>query len=266
MRLFTIKDLVCSYNGHKPVFNIEDLELNSKEFTIIIGPSGSGKSTFLETLGLMNNTISTSEKLSLCKPNREEIDYMTIWTKEQSKLRTEVRKEFFSFVFQQNNLMNNFTALENICLAPMIEGKSRKEALGSANEFLRKFGLDSMQEGKLCQKLSGGEKQRIAFIRALSAMSPIIFGDEPTGNLDPNNADMLFSMLSDYVRLYGKTAIVVSHDIGLAYKYADRIVAIVRNGDSFTVHSNTVYIREGEIFVTLKGNEMDINSLHQIIY
>src|SRR6185295_19963175 len=111
--LFKITDLQCSYNGSKrPVLNIESLIIHRGKIVFLIGASGSGKSTLLETLGLMNNTLTKGEILFI--PNdSEQFEYSILWNKNQEYSIASIRKKHFSFIFQNTNLMENFTAYEN---------------------------------------------------------------------------------------------------------------------------------------------------------
>ena len=259
--MFRIRNLVCSYKAGQTVLQIPELTIPLNEVVFIVGLSGSGKSTLLETLGLMNNTLQPGSGVELCMDESLKYDYYYIWNKGDSFSRSEIRKRNFSFVFQQNNLMNNFTALENICLGQMIQGISFRDALDRAKFYLKKLDLLEIDHTKLCQELSGGEKQRIAFIRALATNSPVIFGDEPTGNLDARNADILFSLLRETTKTHSRSAIIVSHDIEMAQKYADRIIALEKDADTFTVRKNSSYIKTGKSFKNEEARDFDFNQL-----
>ena len=120
--LFQIKNLVCSYDGRREVLKVESLEIPKGKIVILLGVSGSGKSTVLETLGLMNKTIKNCSQLDFC-PNGVNIDLSRLWRKKQNKEIAEIRKNHFSFIFQNTNLMPNFTAYENISIT-QIDRKS----------------------------------------------------------------------------------------------------------------------------------------------
>ena len=228
--IFSIRNLSCSYSRkiEEQVLRIENLDIPKGKIIFLLGASGSGKSTLLETLGLMNNTIAqgdidfnTSDKISL----------PALWaTNDQSQL-SEVRKKHFSFIFQNTNLMENFTAYENVCLSRMIKEDSTQEAvLDSAKALMNKVKLPENEVGlsSLAVNLSGGQRQRVAFVRALNAGFTVLFGDEPTGNLDEANANELFEVIRGSIS-ENLTAIIVSHDINLAVKHADQIVVITKN-------------------------------------
>ncbi|HYV92783.1 MAG TPA: ATP-binding cassette domain-containing protein [Chitinophagales bacterium] len=229
--LFKITDLQCSYNGSKrPVLNIESLIIHRGKIVFLIGASGSGKSTLLETLGLMNNTLTKGEILFI--PNdSEQFEYSILWNKNQEYSIASIRKKHFSFIFQNTNLMENFTAYENVSLAKMIKEEiTQSNSLNHIGKLMNRVGLPESEVHKntLAMNLSGGQRQRLAFVRALSSDSSVLLCDEPTGNLDESNANELFEVIAEAVHK-GITAIVVSHDINLALKYANEIILITKN-------------------------------------
>ena len=132
--IFSISDLICSYTGNDKALEIKELEIPKGKLTFLLGSSGSGKSTLLETLGMMNNTIA-SGKINLNFQN-EAIDLYTLWKENNESKISEIRKRHLSFIFQNTNLMENFTAYENISLSRMI-----KESVGEALHWLHEPGL-----------------------------------------------------------------------------------------------------------------------------
>jgi ABC-type lipoprotein export system ATPase subunit len=231
--LFSIKDLSCSYdkNAGNKVLHIQELEIPKGRLVFLLGASGCGKSTLLETLGLMNNTIA-SGNISL-SPNGSttRLDIPSLWNKGNFSKLTGVRKDYYSFIFQNTNLMENFTAYENVCLSGMIkENLHQKEVLPRAKELMEKIKLPQSEVGlqTLAVNLSGGQRQRLAFVRALNNKATVLFGDEPTGNLDEANAHELFGIIKSNLK-GGLSAIVVSHDINLAVKFADQIIVITKD-------------------------------------
>ena len=242
---FEISNLECAYHTGKMVLKIGELQIPKGEMVFIVGQSGCGKSTILETLGLMNNTMQPSplSKIVFNTPDGESIDYMELWSrKNNNKFLSDIRRRFFSFIFQQTNLMHNFNVYENIAITKMLQGASDIECRRITNEILREVALDDFiimrdggwsPESKIFGKsneASGGQQQRMAFARALVSEYCVLFCDEPTGNLDPETADMLMNYLrTEITRKGNATAIIVSHDMKLATKYGDRIIKIFKH-------------------------------------
>lgn len=233
--IFHIKKLFCSYDN-KPenaVIFIDELLINKGEIIFLLGSSGSGKSTLLETLGLMNNTIAGGEVV-FAPGNGKVVNYSSLWAPGNEKEAADTRKSNFSFIFQNTNLMENFTAYENISLSKMIQEHSTQEAaMDGAKKLMERVGLppDQVPVDKLSVNLSGGQKQRVTFVRALNSDCTVLFGDEPTGNLDEGNANELMNVVKAYLSERGLTAIIVSHDINLALNHASRIICLTKNFD-----------------------------------
>lgn len=222
--VFKIEDFKCSYNGNNVVLKINKLEIPRNKIIILLGISGAGKSTFLETLGLMNYTLNNDSKIYFYN-NNEEINIGKLWKKNDCRTLSELRKKYFSFIFQNTNLMPNFTAFENISLTQMIDGCSKKDAIKKAENIANKLKL-SINKNKKTFELSGGEKQRVAFIRAITSEFSILFGDEPTGNLDEINSNILMDFLQKKIKEEKKSAIIVTHNLKLALKYADQLILL----------------------------------------
>ena len=260
---FEIKNLKCSYEckaaNPKIVLQVDELNIPKGEVVFIVGQSGCGKSTILETLGLMNNTILSADKFIIYPEDGNEIDVTKIWQQKNSVL-SKIRKMYFSFIFQQTNLMRNFTIWENAIIPQLIKGGEKKYS-----DTLLQVGLEQiLNENKQnVGELSGGQQQRLAFVRAFLPDFRILFGDEPTGNLDPENADNLMKIVADEIhKSAGKTAIIVSHTPELSAKYADRIIKIhkkeAQHGDTFgKIDSNSIYERQNGKWT---HNGMDISS------
>jgi len=244
---FEIKNLNCSYECKatcpKVVLQADELRIPRGEMVFIVGKSGCGKSTILETLGLMNNTILSAERFRIFPEEGKEIDVTEVWRQKNSVL-SDIRKHYFSFIFQQTNLMQNFSIWENAVIPQLIKGGDK-----AYGDTLLEVGLQQILEEKKQHvgELSGGQQQRLAFVRAFMPNFNIIFGDEPTGNLDPGNADNLMKIVADEIHnSSGKTAIIVSHSPELSLKYADRIIKIHKkesqHGDSFgKIDSDSIY-------------------------
>lgn len=227
-----IKELYCSYvlDKENTVLYIRNLDIPAGEVVFLLGSSGSGKSTLLETLGLMNHTIA-SGSVVLNLGDSQRYEYHKLWDQNDTGQLSNLRRFFLSFIFQNTNLMENFTAYENICLSQMIKtGVPQQKAMDGAVELMEQVGLplSAVDAEKLSVNLSGGQRQRVSFVRALNNNFKLLLCDEPTGNLDEVNATELMKIVR--IQIGGdKTAIIVSHDINLALKYADRIILITKN-------------------------------------
>ena len=237
--LFKINKLRCFYtNPNEPVLLVDNLIINKGELTFIIGPSGVGKSTFLETLGMMNNTIcSNTDKieegeLSFYPNNSSKATNLYQRWKMEEKYTSYLRRKHFSFIFQNNNLMKSLNAYENIDITQMIQGVNKVQAREKTLKIINSLALEKdiydkeKNKIKKISELSGGQQQRISFARAIVTDFTVLFGDEPTGNLDSKNAHNLMSILKTKLIEDKKSAIIVSHDINLAIEYADNIVLI----------------------------------------
>jgi ABC-type lipoprotein export system ATPase subunit len=226
--IFKVSNLSCSYNNLETVLEISDLSIHRGKFTIILGISGGGKSTLLETLGLMNHTIKSGKLDFYPSDKAEPIDMKSLWDKNDQKSIANIQRNYFSFIFQNTNLMPNFTAYENICLTQMLEGRSFEEAKSFAREKMKEIGLPVIDENKKVTNLSIGQRQRLAFVRAITTNFEVIFGDEPTGNLDEFYASELMTILKNITIEKNSSAIVVSHSVELAFNFADQIILITK--------------------------------------
>lgn len=234
-KLFEISNLRCSYDRNyregisKVVLEIRDLVLPRGRKIFIVGESGIGKSTILEVFGLMNNTIVPQQDTKFLFYDKEDnlVDLMELWASESDDALSEFRLKHFNFIFQSTNLMRNFTAYENIALTRMLQGYSQEEAFAKASQVLADLGLGHIAQDRMAQELSGGQQQRLAFARAILPDFTVLFGDEPTGNLDSDNAAKAMELLSDKLNeLNGSSAIIVSHDMHLSATFADMIIKI----------------------------------------
>lgn len=187
------------------------LSLNKNEITVIVGASGAGKSTLLHILS------------GLDKPDRGNIEIDGVNIFELSELGiSKFRNQSIGFIFQFHHLLPEFTAEENIAIASMINGTSKKEALTRGNEILNLVGLED-RKTHLPAELSGGEQQRVAIARALMNNPKIIFADEPTGNLDSKNSEIIHQLFVDLKNKLGITLLMVTHNKELV-KLADRVL------------------------------------------
>lgn len=201
--IITLSNVVKKYNsGAKTVTALKGLTLSIRtgENAVIIGPSGSGKSTLLQLLGALD------------KADEGEIE---IYGKKLSKIKkddelSKFRNETIGFIFQFFNLTDYMTAQQNVAYPMIIAGKKEKEANEKAIELLRKVGLEQRAH-HYPKELSGGEMQRVAIARSLSNSPKLILADEPTGNLDHENAMKVLEIF-DEINASGVSVIVVTHD------------------------------------------------------
>lgn len=243
--LFKIENLVCAYNEDIPVMKVNQLVIPKGKLIFILGVSGIGKSTFIETLGLMNKTIvkkkDTSIKFSFEERTIEVKDHWNLPNNALSKFRN----DHFSFIFQNTNLMPNFTAGENMCISQLIKGDSIEKVKSTVLKIMDQLDLPQELFDRKITELSGGQRQRIAFIRAIIADFKVLFGDEPTGNLDQDTATKLMNMLKDNLEINNRTGIIVSHDIDLALQFADQIILLTPNKEGFgEIKANNILIFE----------------------
>jgi len=177
-----------------------DLVVEEGTKVAIIGESGSGKSTLLNIIGGLESPTSGSVTAGIF--NVDELD---------ERLLSEYRREYLGLVFQFHYLLKDFTALENVMLPSLMAGSTRREARERAENLLYEVGLADRLTHYPAQ-LSGGERQRAAVARALVNNPSLVLADEPTGNLDPANAELVRELLFSVVSRHGKTLIIVTHD------------------------------------------------------
>lgn len=247
--IFEIENLDCKYPGSAvPVLKIEKLSVKSGSIVFFIGASGVGKSTILETLGLMNNTISSNPNTKfLFKTGNTELNLLTIWAKGEAAL-SKFRSKHLSFIFQQTNLFPHLTVHENANIVQVIQGQEYLQANQKTKNIFHKLSLNfGRSMSPKVTHISGGQRQRIAFARAISSQYDVLFADEPTGNLDWSNAENLMSVLVTNVKESNRTAIIVSHDISLAVRNATSIVVIQKKMDESNHHAFG-YINEKLVF------------------
>lgn len=260
MKLFEINNLKCSYDGKNVILEVEHLEIPKGKLIAIVGLSGAGKSTFLETLGLMNNTILEGSVIKFY-PNGDDTqayDLKEFWNKSDDRILSNLRRAHFSFIFQSTNLMPNFSTYENICLTQMLQGKSSKEAMKIAREFMELIGLEEISETKKTYEISGGQRQRVAFVRAITPEFTVLFGDEPTGNLDEKNSRDLMQLLKQKIIELEKTAIIVTHNIEMALEFADNIIVISKPNEHGVIQKDNVfYSDENGAWVNMNRKEFD---------
>ncbi len=201
--MIKINNLHHSYDNIKVLDGI-NLEINKSEIISVLGKSGAGKTTLLNLIGTLD-TIQDGEIFI----NGKLINNLSL--KELYKLRNEK----IGFVFQFHNLLPEFTALENICLPAFIKGITKKEAEKKAYELLKKLDLTNRAQHKPNQ-LSGGEKQKISICRALINSPSFVLADEPTGNLDSYNTDIIYKLFQKLNNEFGYTFVIITHNNNFA--------------------------------------------------
>lgn len=210
--LLEVKNIHKAY-GSLQVLKGVDLTVQHGEVVSIVGSSGAGKSTLLHIIGTLD------------KPDSGElaIDNIAPFSLSDKKLSL-FRNEKIGFVFQFHHLLPEFTALENVCIPMYLNGKSNKEATERAAHLLNKLGLSARMKHKP-NELSGGEQQRVAVARALVNNPLMVLADEPSGNLDSNNARELHHLFFSLRDEFKQTFIIVTHNDELA-DMADRKLAM----------------------------------------
>ncbi len=190
-----------------------DLTLRAGELVALLGPSGAGKSTLLHLAGLLERPDGGEIRI-----NEQECGALS------DQRRTLLRRSALGFVYQFHHLLPEFSALENVMIPQMIAGVARGEARDKAGELLKRVGLADRMDHRPA-RLSGGEQQRVAIVRALANGPQILLADEPTGNLDLATADGVMSTLIDITRATGLAVLIATHNLEIANRL-DRIVTL----------------------------------------
>lgn len=201
--MINLKDVHKSF-GNLEVLRGIDLHIAKGEVVSIVGPSGAGKTTLLQIMGTLDH--ATSGTVELCGRDAGKM---------KQKELARFRNRNIGFVFQQHQLLNEFTAMENVLIPAFIAKTGRKEAEARAGELLEFVGLADRKDHKPLE-LSGGEQQRVAVARALVNNPDIVFADEPSGSLDSKNKKELHDLFFRLREKYGQTFVIVTHDEALA--------------------------------------------------
>ena len=209
--LIETKD-VCKSFGSVSVLKGINTQIHKGEVVVIIGPSGSGKSTFLRCLNRLEEPTSGQvifEGKDICSKGQD----------------INVLRQKMGMVFQQFNLFNNLTVLENIMAGPkLVKKQDEEQAKAAAMKLLERVGLTDKAD-EYPSKLSGGQKQRIAIVRALAMEPDVMLFDEPTSALDPEMVGEVLKVMQDLAST-GITMVVVTHEMGFAKKVGTRVLFI----------------------------------------
>ena len=224
--VYKIRDLSKKFGKYYALKNI-DLDINENEKIVIIGPSGSGKSTLLRCL----NTLEI--------PSSGTIKYHDMQLTEQTYKNIHGK---IGMVFQNFQLFDNLTVIENLTLAPILNKvMTREEAYKQAKEYLKQIHLKG-KENTYPKNLSGGQKQRVAIVRTLMMNPEVILFDEPTSALDPEMIEEVLALIME-VSKRNITMIVVTHELKFAYDFATRVIfmdkgSIVEDGEKEQIFNN----------------------------
>lgn len=210
--MIELQDIRKSY-GSLTVLDGVSLTIPSGEIVTVVGPSGAGKTTLLQIAG----TLDTPDS------GRVIYDGTAVDGMKDREL-SRFRNLNIGFVFQFHQLLNEFTAEENVALPAMIAGRSRRRSLAEARELLALLGLGERLRHKPAE-LSGGERQRAAIARALVNRPKVVFADEPTGSLDSRNRDEICSIFLRMHQELGQSFVIVTHDPTLT-SIADRVISM----------------------------------------
>ena len=203
-------------NGKITLFHNLNLRIKKGELVALVGPSGSGKSSLLHLFALLD------------EPTRGDIKINDEHTKKfTEEKKDETRRKNISIIFQDNNLLNDFTAIENVMMPLIIKGQSMKNAKNKAQAILKAVKILE-RSNHFPNELSGGEQQRVAIARALIAETNLILADEPTGNLDYKTSKEIFSYFLKLKKLK-KTIIFATHNRELANRADYKL--FISNGD-----------------------------------
>jgi lipoprotein-releasing system ATP-binding protein len=216
MSVITAKEIFKSFQGkNEKIEVLKGVNFSAEEGEVIVvyGASGAGKSTLLHILGILD--LPDSGEITVCGVNPVDSTGSEI---------NEIRNKSFGFVFQFHHLLPEFSAIENVIMPALVGGKIRNNVTGRAKELLNEVGLSHRYFHRPAE-LSGGEQQRVAVARALMNDPAIIMADEPSGNLDEENSELLHSLIFRLSKSKKQTFIIVTHKKELMDK-ADRCLIL----------------------------------------
>ena len=213
--LLTAQHISKNY-GELNVLTDVSLTVEKKEIIVIVGPSGAGKTTLLHILGTLDRPNKNSKTAVIING--------TDTTAVNDKYLAQFRNQNMGFIFQFHELLPEFTALENVCIPCWLGGSFSEESKAKALKLLKRLGIADRASHKP-SALSGGEQQRVAVARALINDPKIIFADEPSGNLDSENAALLHDLFFELRDELGCSFVIVTHNKDLA-KRADRTISL----------------------------------------
>jgi lipoprotein-releasing system ATP-binding protein len=211
-----LKKMYTHSNGNITLFDNLNIKIKKGDLVALVGPSGSGKSSLLHLLALLDDPSKGNVKINSISTNK---------LKDEEK--DKIRREKISIIFQDNNLLNDFTAIENVMMPLLIKNINKKEAKNKAHKILKTVKI-SDRSNHFPNELSGGEQQRIAIARALIAETNLILADEPTGNLDFKTSKEIFSYFLK-LKKNKKTIIFATHNRELANRADYKL--LISNGD-----------------------------------
>ena len=205
LEIINLKKSFEHRNGTIELFNNVNLKVKRGDLIALTGPSGSGKSSFLHLLALLDDP--TKGKVILDNKDTKDL---------KDETKDQIRRERISIIFQDNNLLSDFTAFENVIMPLIIRGEKFTSAIAKANKILKEVKI-SNRMNHFPSEMSSGEQQRIAIARALVAETDLILADEPTGNLDYKTSEDIFSYFLKLKKL-NKAVIFATHNRELANK------------------------------------------------
>jgi lipoprotein-releasing system ATP-binding protein len=215
--MLVLDAITKTYNAGTPaevqVLRGAMLSVAAGEVVALVAPSGAGKSTLLHIAGLLDTPDAGHVRLA-----GRTMEGLS------DRDRTAARRGDVGFIYQFHHLLPEFSALENIVLPQLANGRARGLAEARAMDLLSRVGI-SARAGHRPAALSGGEQQRVAFCRSLANGPRLLLADEPTGNLDPDTSDQVFATLMEVVRETGLSALIATHNLALAARM-DRIVRL----------------------------------------
>ena len=216
LETINLKKTYKHVNGNINLFNNLNLKINKGDLVALVGPSGSGKSSLLHLLALLD------------EPTKGDIKINNVFTRKFADVeKDEIRRKNISIIFQDNNLLNDFTAIENVMMPLIIKDENLDNSKNKAQKILKAVKIFERSQ-HFPNELSGGEQQRVAIARALIAETNLILADEPTGNLDFKTSKEIFSYFLKLKKLK-KTIIFATHNRELANRADYKL--FISNGD-----------------------------------